>query len=147
MNRTVLLMVKKEQLSVFGKFGVSIKGKDANRVVLAIKIPFSEPSIFKKTLKQKIAIKRSLSDIKWNKYFINEIGGEWPTEAFVAPIIVNQKVAAILYGDNLPEKHNIGSTEALEIFLYQAGMAMERELLERRLTDSAFKANKTNNET
>jgi hypothetical protein len=40
---------------------------------------------------------------------------------------------AILYGDNLPEKRPIGDTEALEIFLSQAGLAMEKALLERRL--------------
>ncbi len=146
MNRAVLLMKKKDHLSGLGQFGVSIKDKDANRVVRAIKIPLDEPSIFKETLKQKIAIKKSLIDNHWNNYFIKEIGGEWPKEAFVAPIIVNRKVAAILYGDNLPEKRNIGSTETLEIFLYQAGMAMERALLERRLTDSSLKINKVNDE-
>ena len=40
---------------------------------------------------------------------------------------------AIIYGDNLPEKKAVGDTESFEIFISQAGMAMERALLERRL--------------
>jgi hypothetical protein len=39
----------------------------------------------------------------------------------------------VLYGDNLPDEKPIGDTESLEIFLSQAGMAMEKALLERRI--------------
>lgn len=46
------------------------------------------------------------------------------------------RVVAILYGDNLPDKKPIGGTEALEIFLSQAGVAMEKALLERKLLES-----------
>jgi len=42
-------------------------------------------------------------------------------------------VVAVLYGDNLPDEKPIGDTEALEIFLSQAGLAMEKALLERRM--------------
>jgi hypothetical protein len=43
----------------------------------------------------------------------------------------------MLYGDNLPELKPIGDTESLEIFLGQAGIAMEKALLQRRLQDQA----------
>jgi hypothetical protein len=43
-------------------------------------------------------------------------------------------VAAILFGDN-PSGKPLGATEGLEIFLQQAGLAMDRALLERRLEE------------
>ena len=141
MNRAVLLMVKKDHLSGLGQFGVNIEGKDANRIIRSIEIPLSEPSIFKDALEKRIAFKSPMNDTKWNNYFIEKLGGVKPVEAFIAPIMVNQKVAAILYCDNLPDNKPIGDTESLEIFLFQAGMAMERALLERRLTDSSLKTN------
>jgi hypothetical protein len=55
------------------------------------------------------------------------------SEIFLGPIISEGKVVAILYGDNAPQKRAIGDTESLEIFLSQAGLAMEKALLERRL--------------
>lgn len=134
MNRAVLLMVKKDHLVGLGQFGVSIEGKDPNRVIREIEIPLSEASIFKEAIDRRIAIKRRLSSLPWNEYFLGTLGGGRPVEAFVAPIMVNQKVVALLYGDNLPEDKPIGDTEGLEIFLFQAGMAMERALLERKLT-------------
>jgi hypothetical protein len=51
-------------------------------------------------------------------------------------LISEGRVVAILYGDNLPEQTPVGDTEALEIFLSQAGLAMEKALLERRLMSS-----------
>jgi hypothetical protein len=44
-------------------------------------------------------------------------------------------VVALLYGDNLPEEKPVGDTDSLEIFLGQAGIAMEKALLQRRLRD------------
>ena len=52
---------------------------------------------------------------------------------FIGPLISEGRVVAVLYGDNLPENKPIGDTETLEIFLSQAGLAMEKALLERRM--------------
>jgi hypothetical protein len=51
-------------------------------------------------------------------------------------LISEGRIVAILYGDNLPEQKPIGDTEALEVFLSEAGLAMEKALQERRLTES-----------
>jgi hypothetical protein len=53
---------------------------------------------------------------------------------FVGPLISEGRVVAVLYGDNLPDEKSIGDTESLEIFLSQAGLAMEKALLERRMS-------------
>jgi hypothetical protein len=45
---------------------------------------------------------------------------------------------ALLYGDNLPENRKIGDTDSLEIFISQAGMAMERALLQRKLSEKSL---------
>jgi len=46
-------------------------------------------------------------------------------------------VVAVLYGDNLPDTKPIGDTDSLEIFLSQAGLAMEKALLQRRLKEKS----------
>jgi hypothetical protein len=51
------------------------------------------------------------------------------------PLVSNERVAAILYGDN-PSGRALGSTDTLEIFLQQAGLAMDRVLLERKLEEA-----------
>jgi hypothetical protein len=55
----------------------------------------------------------------------------------VAPIESNQQVVAVVYGDNLPDAAPIGETISLEIVLHEAGLALERALLERALAEAA----------
>jgi hypothetical protein len=48
---------------------------------------------------------------------------------------VEGKVALIVYGDNLPDQKPIKGVDTLEIFMNQAGMALEKALLEKRLAE------------
>jgi hypothetical protein len=45
-------------------------------------------------------------------------------------------VVAILYADQLPEEGPMGDTSALEIVLHEAGLALDRAVLERALAES-----------
>lgn len=135
MNRAVIFVVAKNQLAGLGQFGINIDGADAVRHVRQIRIPLSEPSIFREAVQKRMPIKKPLKPTKWNDYLVKTLGGILPREVFVSPIIAGGKIAAILYGDNVPEDKEIGDTESLEIFLAQAGLAMEKALLERRLRE------------
>ena len=100
-----------------------------------MRIPLSEPSIFQETVQKRMVLKKKLRRTKWNDYLVEKLGGAVPVEVFVAPILAGGRIAAILYGDNVPEPREIGDTESLEIFLAQAGLAMEKALLERRIQE------------
>jgi len=43
----------------------------------------------------------------------------------------------VLYGDNLPDSQPLPKMQALEIFLTQAGLTLERVLLEKKLQEGA----------
>jgi hypothetical protein len=47
-------------------------------------------------------------------------------------MIVANSVAVLLYGDNVPDYRLIGPVDTLEFMIAEAGMAMERTLLETR---------------
>lgn len=134
MNRAVLFIVKRDAIEGLGQFGVVLKQGDPNRKIKGIKIAPAEESIFREALLKKMTVKKNLEHIPIHEYIIKELGGDWPQEVFLAPLLVSGKVAALLYGDNVPEEKPIGDTDSLEIFLAQAGIAMERALLERRLS-------------
>lgn len=134
MNRAVLFIVKKDIIEGLGQFGVVIKNCDPNRRIKGMRISTVEESIFKEVIFRNMTIKKSLEHIPVHEYLVKELGGSWPSESFLVPLMVSGRVAALLYGDNLPEEKPIGDTESLEIFLAQAGIAMERTLLERRLS-------------
>ena len=135
MNRAVIFVVGKNYVAGLGQFGIELDGTDPEKQVRKMRIPLNEPSIFQEVIEKRIPLKKKLKPTKWNQYLIENLGGIEPREVFVAPIISSGKVAAILYGDNVPEDKEIGDTESLEIFLVQVGLAMEKALLERMLRE------------
>jgi hypothetical protein len=99
-------------------------------------MPTREESLFSQALTTMAPVRVAVAERTWDNYLLKQFGGQKPQEVFLGPLISEGRVVAILYGDNLPEQKPVGDTEALEIFLSQAGLAMEKALLERRLMTS-----------
>jgi hypothetical protein len=135
-NRAILFMVKKDEVRGLGQFGIELEsGRSADQVVRNIRIPLSSDSLFKTVLTTRRTHLGPLEPTDSNFHFINTVGGIMPDAALAIPLIVDEKVALIVYGDNLPEKKAIQGVETLEIFMNQAGMALEKALLERRIAE------------
>ena len=66
---------------------------------------------------------------------LQEIGGQWPDEFAFFPLVAEERVVALLYCDNLTTGEKSGETEGLEIFIDQAGLALEKSLLQRRIQE------------
>jgi hypothetical protein len=135
-SRGVLFMVKDKIAAGLGQFGLSINGVSPDKWVRGITIPLDEPSLLHvvaKTCKTQIAaIDPTTRDLD----IVKQIGGEnLGLTAFGIPLLIEGKVRVILYGDNYPGQRGIGSLDELEILISQAGLMMEKLLLEQRLRE------------
>lgn len=134
MNRAVIFLVKEDEIVGLGQFGMEAIGRiSADERVRRMRIPRNAGSVFEQVLRSWSPLKTVTGTGQWDRYLVEELGCGVANEIFLGPIISEGKVVAILYGDNAPQKKVIGDTESLEIFLSQAGLAMEKALLERRL--------------
>ncbi len=136
MNRAVIFLVKEQEIVGLGQFGIDLAGDASDAKVRSTRIPIKEKSLFSEALASMTPTKGAPPLQQWNDYLYDQFGGGRPQEVFVGPLVSEGRVVAVLYGDNLPEQKPIGDTESLEIFLSQAGLAMEKVLLERRLMSS-----------
>lgn len=135
-NRAILFMVKKDEVRGLGQFGIELaSGASPDRVVRNIRIPLNTPSLFRNVIESRRTYLGPIESNDQNNYFVNEVGGSRPDMVLALPLIVDKKVALIVYGDNLPELKPIKGVETLEIFMNQAGMALEKALLERKLAE------------
>lgn len=134
-NRAVVLLVKKETIQGLGQFGLRDREGNADARIRSLSIPRGEPSLFTQVLETRFPMKGEVDASVWSRHFLEQLGGGRPAEYFVGPIVSEGKVVAVLYGDNLPEDKPVGDTDSLEIFLSQAGIAMEKALLQRRLQE------------
>ena len=130
-GRAVIFLVKKKDIVGIGQFGIGSGDSSADRMIRSLKIPKEEASLFSEVLESRTVLKTVPVKSRWNDYLFDKIGGA-PAEVFLGPLISEGEVFAILYGDN-PDSTAVGDTDSLEIFLSQAGVAMEKALLTERL--------------
>ncbi len=135
MNRAVLFLVRSDNFEGLGQFGVEIENDVADKRIRTMKLSKNAPSILKDVLESGVSIKKKMEDTEGNRYIVDQLGGKFPKESYVGPIITEGKVSVIVYCDNVPEFKDIGDTSAFEIFLIQVGVAMERGLLERKMRE------------
>jgi GAF domain-containing protein len=130
-QRGVLFMVGDTEIVGLGQFGLDIERADEK--IREISLPYEQSDFLKKVIGEKRPRKGAVEKDDVTVRMMEEIGEGWPNESAFFPIITEDKVVALLYCDNLSTEEKTGETEGLEIFIDQAGLALEKSLLQRRL--------------
>ncbi len=139
-QRGVLFMVGKNEIVGLGQFGLDIERADEK--VRETTLPFGGSTFFGKVIIDRMMpFKGPLERDEVTQRMIEVLGGTWPGEAALFPLIAEGKTVALLYCDNAPGGEGIGETEGLEIFISQAGLALEKSLLQRRIQEMESKRN------
>jgi len=133
MNRAVVFTVREDGIRGLGQFGIVDPEGLADAHVRDLHIPLDADPTFSRVISTRITVKEPPALSEWSRYLFKQLGGGEPREIFLGPLASEGKVVALLYGDNLPENTPIADTDSLEIFLAQAGLAMEKTLLQQRL--------------
>lgn len=134
-NRAVLFMVKRDEVRGLGQFGIELKGASADQVVRNIKIPLDKQTLFSEVLEKRHTYVGPLEESEEHTALTAQLGGDTPEAVMAIPLVVEGKVALVVYGDNLPDNKPIRDVDTLEIFMSQAGMALEKALLEKKLAE------------
>ncbi len=132
-QRGVIFLLHGETLEGFGQFGLQIE--DADKKIKDTVIHIRESPFLSRIIRSGRLYRGELIDDPQTRHFIEVSGGEWPEEVVIGPIVADGKVIAILYCDNIPENEPILDTTGLEIFLNQAGMAIEKAILKKKLME------------
>lgn len=127
LRRAIIFDVRGRQLVGLGQFGLDDLTGSADEIVRKMRLTAETESLFGQVLQQQAAVRGELGDFS-DESFVCGILGSQPEEVFVGPLVSDGEVVAILYGDNYPAKGPIKSANAFEIFLAQAGLAMEEML-------------------
>ncbi len=133
MSRGIFFVLKSEGICGMGQFGLHGLGPAADERVRGIKIPADAPSVFSEVLERRQTYLGPFKRTPWNDRLIKELGGPAPKSVLAVPMTVNNTVVAILYGDNAVDGRPIAELEGLELLMNQAGLAMEKALLEIKI--------------
>ncbi|MDH3746254.1 MAG: DUF4388 domain-containing protein [Acidobacteriota bacterium] len=131
--RAVLFFARQGNFTGMSHYGIEHEGTSTDEHIRRIKIPSDQPSVLARAAGLKSSFRGSPDRAEWDLYLISQLGGFTPTETVAVPLIVNQTVLLVLYGDNAPEGRPIGPLHELELLMLQAGLAMEKRMLEKRV--------------
>jgi hypothetical protein len=134
-SRVAIFMVRDDVAVGMAEAGLARAGGPAGEAFREISIPADEPAWFRTVLDRREGVRAPPSN-EGDRNLAALLGSEVPREAYVAPIESSHRVVALVYVDNLPGGDPIGETLSLEIVLHEAGLALERALLERALADA-----------
>jgi len=131
-SRAALFMVRDEVALGMAQVGLPRGGGPSDDQFREIELPVAQVEWFQQVLESRSSLCSGVTG-EGDRALARRIGTREPAQAYIAPILSGGRVVTLLYADNLPGSEPIGDTSIIEIALHEAGVALERALLQRAL--------------
>lgn len=133
-ERGVLFSVQGGGACCTGAFGPDAQGVGGlERRIRGAVLAFEPDSALATVVRTRRGLVGPLQPIAANQPLIDTLGSPIPAEVAVLPLASGCDVVGLLYGDNSASRRAIGDLQGLEIFLSQAGIALQNGVLKRHL--------------
>lgn len=133
-DRAILFLVRKDAYIGLGGFGETGDTELMIQKVRRLKVPVGAGAFFEEAVPSRSTVRKPVGALcPVDRDFIAAIGTLEPTEVAVIPMVSRGRVIALLYGDNARTLEPLPDLTGMEIFMAQAGLAMEKALLEMQL--------------
>jgi hypothetical protein len=138
LERGVLFVVKGDAARGLAAFGVGRSAKHCTETAQGISVEIAHSPAFAEAVRRGSAYRLSNDLSSLDGPMFKVIGRGQASEAVLIPLLYTRATLLLLYGDNAPSGRALGDLGGLELFMAQAGMALENKLLQRKLsgTDS-----------
>ncbi len=131
-DRVAMFMVRDEAVVGMAQQGLPTAGGPDDEGLRRVEVSARGSSWFRSVFETRAPVRSGPTD--GGDYTLSALlGNSAPRESYLAPIESGGEIVALLYADNLPGQEALGDTEALEVVLQHAGLALERAVLERAL--------------
>jgi hypothetical protein len=134
-SRVAMFMVRDGQALAIAQLGLPKAGGPDDQAIGEVVVPAREPAWFRRVIDGRNPV-RCPPDDEGDQRLAVLLGNALPREVYVAPLESANRIVALLYGDNLPSDDPIGDTSALEVVLHEAGLVLDRAVLERALAEA-----------
>jgi hypothetical protein len=134
-SRVAMFLLRDDLAVGIAQIGLSAAGGPDDAALQRLRIPAAESAWLRAVCERRAPVRGAPSN-DGDRRLALLLGDAPALEAYVAPIESGERVVAILYADNLPSGAPIGDTTALEVVLHEAGLALDRAVLERALAEA-----------
>ncbi len=132
-GRVVIFMVRADVAVGVAQLGLAATGGPDDDALREIELgPEEMPEVFAQVLERRRAVRGPLTGERDRRLALR-LGDAIPADVYVAPIESGGGVAALVYAETHPGSRPLPDTTAFEIVLHEAGLVLDRAVLERAL--------------
>jgi CheY-like chemotaxis protein len=132
-ERAILFVVKNDEARGLGGFGLAPRDETINLVARSVAIPVGDDSVFREVVHSRRPYAGTVPRDRWAGHLLGRIGRFQSKGIALLPLVSNRETIALVFGDNPETGRDPARLEALEVFLRQAGVALENVFLQRKL--------------
>jgi CheY-like chemotaxis protein len=132
-ERGILFLVKNDEVRGLGGFGPAPKDQSIGLLARDIVVSLGEPSVFRDVVAERRPFVGPPPEGKWSRYLVGKIGKFQASEVALMPLLTHRETIAVLFGDNPETGRPLGRLDGLEVFINQAGVALENAFLQRKV--------------
>jgi CheY-like chemotaxis protein len=132
-ERALLFLVKNEVARGLGGFGIAPREETLNLLARQISIPLADASLFRDVARERRAFSGPPPSDRWLGHLMGRIGRFQSRGVALLPLVAHRETIALIFGDNPETGRDPGSLEPLEVFIQQAGIALENVFLQKKL--------------
>jgi Domain of unknown function (DUF4388) len=133
--RVAMFMVRDDVAVGMAQRGLRPTGGPDDAGMRAIELESDAmPELFQHVLAERAPRRAAMSGSR-DRALAMRLGAAAPRDAYVAPIESGGRVVALIYADNLPDDKPLPDPTAFEIVLHEAGLVLDRAVLECALAE------------
>jgi hypothetical protein len=136
-ERAILFLVKRENLSAIGAFGVGADGRPLADLTRGMLLPLTDDNALVKSYHQGEVVTTEFDQAGLPPRFVSLVGSPANGKIVVFPVLGAQRVISVIYTDNGENESPIEDIDILELATAQVGMAFENELLRRQISQQS----------
>jgi CheY-like chemotaxis protein len=132
-ERGILFVVRNDEARGLGGFGLAPREETLNLLAREITIPLREPSVFRDVAQERKPFHDAPPPDRWATHLMGRIGRFHSRAVAILPLVAHRETIALLFGDNPETGQEPSGLEPIEVFVEQAGIALENVFLQRKL--------------
>jgi CheY-like chemotaxis protein len=136
-ERALLFVVKNDEARGLGGFGLAPRDETLNLLARQLTIPLTEPSLFGRVAHERRPWSGVPPSDRWLGHVLGRVGRFQSRAIVLLPLVAHRETIALVFGDNPETGRDPGGLEPLEVFVEQAGIALENVFLQKKLQQAA----------
>jgi hypothetical protein len=132
-ERSILFVVKNDEARGLGGFGLAPREETLNLLARQVTIPLADPSVFRDVAQGKRPFLGDAPADRWTGHLMGRIGRFQSRGIALLPLVAHRETIALVFGDNPETGRPPVGLEGLEVFVQQAGIALENVFLQKKI--------------